>query len=365
MVSSSWKLNLFLASFLAFRFSLDWFLLGWQPKQYFEHSAMDIARHVLSLRAAKQLAKLSHSKHPFHDVHLDVEYDDRAMFATSSDISTSVEAGKALRMVPHVALSPVVKLERRIEDRFLSGQQRLPNHDDPVVRPDVPRESMSFTGKEADDRKSEVYRLQCIRSAGPIDPGSTKHLRLYFLQKPRFVEGTMPESESDIDRVGDEHFLGHTDENVLELYQRVLTRASEAMGPAIDTLPLFHGEESLVLVAHRIGSTHSYFTAVPQVYRYHNMYASRKYVEPFANNIVVFAFYLRLLDQPGQASPMAGDMSTMLSDRLAHIKRDIAMHYVLPRTSLTPLVNERNLSVEEVSSLIDSSQGGLAEIVGG
>lgn len=81
------------------------------------------------------------------------------MFATSSDVSTSVETGKALRMVPHAASSPVIKLERRIEDIFLSGQQYADHIEDPGVRPDVPRESLSFGGEDPTERKPEVYRL--------------------------------------------------------------------------------------------------------------------------------------------------------------------------------------------------------------
>ncbi len=39
-------------------------------------------------------------------------------------------------------------------------------------------------------------------------------------------------------------------------------------------------------------STHSYFTGLSDVYRYYDLFAVEKYVEPFANGVVVYAFHL-------------------------------------------------------------------------
>lgn len=66
------------------------------PAYYFTHTAPeDIARHVLSLQAAKQLATLS--ERPF-DVELKVEGDESAFFATTSAVSLSAEKGKVVRL---------------------------------------------------------------------------------------------------------------------------------------------------------------------------------------------------------------------------------------------------------------------------
>ena len=40
-------------------------------------------------------------------------------------------------------------------------------------------------------------------------------------------------------------------------------------------------------------STHSYFTGISDVYRFHSLYAVEKVVEPFSNGVVVFGFQLK------------------------------------------------------------------------
>ena len=41
-----------------------------------------------------------------------------------------------------------------------------------------------------------------------------------------------------------------------------------------------------------VRSTHSYFTGISDVYRYYDLYAVEKFVEPFSNGVVVFGFQL-------------------------------------------------------------------------
>ena len=70
-----------------------------------------------------------------------------------------------------------------------------------------------------------------------------------------------------------------------------MTKAVGMLGPAIEVLPDFVLDQdgrrsSVVMVAHRVGTTHSYFTGIPDVYRSHGMYATHKFVEPFSNNVV-------------------------------------------------------------------------------
>ncbi|RYG47819.1 hypothetical protein EON67_08190 [archaeon] len=55
-------------------------------------------------------------------------------------------------------------------------------------------------------------------------------------------------------------------------------------------------ESVLLVIGHRAGSTHSYFSATPDVYRWYGMYAVNKTVEVLANGVIIFAFKLRMLD---------------------------------------------------------------------
>ena len=74
-----------------------------------------------------------------------------------------------------------------------------------------------------------------------------------------------------------------------------MIKAVATLGPVIEVHPDFVKEQdghssSMVMVAHRIGTTHSYFTGIPDVYRSHGMYATHKFVEPFSNGVVSCCF---------------------------------------------------------------------------
>lgn len=88
------------------------------------------------------------------------------------------------------------------------------------------------------------------------------------------------------------------------------------------------------------------------MYRYYHMYAEKKAVEPFSNNYVIFAFYLRSLDNivwedANGARRESPSPSESLGERLAHIAHDAGLHYVLPRSSLTPLFRSTKLGAKQ------------------
>lgn len=74
------------------------------------------------------------------------------------------------------------------------------------------------------------------------------------------------------------------------------------------------------------------------MYRYYDLFAVEKYVEPFSNGYIVYAFKLGFI---GDASRGAGCIPDLI--------RDCSLHYVLPRTSLTPLLVRGVLSVHHVA----------------
>lgn len=324
--------------------SVSWFFnhLG-MPEQYFaNHSSEDVSQHIQSLMAAKVLAESS--GRPF-DISLHQEKEDSAMFATRSFIST--DSGKATRSGDAVS-SPVLILERQIEQKYLSGSSTSVDESAPTsLRRDVPSESLSF---QPTAKHSQVFRLTAFRSSGVLDDKHKNHLRLYLLRAPKFASTSPSETETDIKLVGDSEFLAKTDPALLAVYQRVLTASVGTLGPVVEVLPDFVKENdglssSVVMVAHRIGTTHSYFTGIPDVYRSHGMYATQKFVEPFSNNVVIFTFLLRRLVSAAPAADQVADLRT----RLASIAEDASLHFVLPRNSLTPLLSKGVLSAHEVA----------------
>jgi glutamate dehydrogenase len=72
-------------------------------------------------------------------------------------------------------------------------------------------------------------------------------------------------------------------------------------------------------------------------------------VEPFSNNMVIFAFLIRTLSRvhgkQGELPRVTSDMSS----RLAHIAEDASLHFILPRHSLTPLLRNNVLSAQQLA----------------
>ena len=62
---------------------------------------------------------------------------------------------------------------------------------------------------------------------------------------------------------------------------------------------------------------------------------------------------------------MGGPAAVPLEDRLRDLTRDIALHFCLPRTSLTPLLHQGLLSAQEVAyAYVGVSEGGGSSAVG-
>lgn len=80
--------------------------------------------------------------------------------------------------------------------------------------------------------------------------------------------------------------------------------------------------------------------------RFYGLYSTRKYVEQFSNGIVICAFYLRCLKDAAAAGAAgaAGD----IRHRIARVVSDASLHFVLPQTSLTPLLRQGRLSSRQV-----------------
>ena len=64
---------------------------------------------------------------------------------------------------------------------------------------------------------------------------------------------------------------------------------------------------------------------------------------------VVFAFYLNSLNVIHQADGSTVEPSAKLVSRLTHMEQDACLHFVLPKHSLTPLLNSGKLTVQETA----------------
>ncbi|EDQ91898.1 uncharacterized protein MONBRDRAFT_17767 [Monosiga brevicollis MX1] len=200
---------------------------------------------------------------------------------------------------------------------------------------------------------SEIWRLQAFRSKRPVDPKSKVHLRLYFLQAPVFETTDVDENERDIRKLADTNFLKQCDADSLERYQEVMNQVMDNHGYAIksysDVIDSEGEKSTLVMVAHLRDDGAGFFVGVPNVYRFHNLFASSKAVETFANGVVVYSFYLRPLTAIIDDGERSHSPVNSFETRVKCMLRDISLHYVLPSHSLTPLLSSSVLSAEEVA----------------
>jgi glutamate dehydrogenase len=167
---------------------------------------------------------------------------------------------------------------------------------------------------------------------------------LLFLRAPEFVNASPAAGETDISQLADRTFLENASEELKGFYQTVVTEASQRLAPSIrvfNPTSVTTPGEFLLLVAFRTGTTHSLFTGVSDVYRYYDLFALEKFVEPMSNGIVVYAFHLGPLGSTPR--PRGGSSVT------AELIRDCSLHYVLPKTSLTPMLSRGILSVQQVA----------------
>ncbi|GMF17792.1 unnamed protein product [Phytophthora lilii] len=315
---------------------VEWFYgpLGVHDFYFFGQSPLVIAHHIQSLIAAKLMSKASNRP---MDVKLEQEGENGAFFSVLSNVvgRANEPSRRAARYDSGITETEV--LERRLEKHYLSGSSG-------VIGDGVTAGYQHLEKTEA--TKKRTYRMQCYRSSGVLDPLSVPyHVRMYFLQEPDFVDPNVSETETDINKVADKIFLERSGPRLKEVYQECIIKAMSQMTPAFHTEVWTESDGSKmarVAIAYRSGSTHSYFSSIADVYRQHGLFSQRKYAEFFANGIVIYTFYLQMLD-----NPTVGTGS--FEERLSAVVNDASMHFTLPRTSLTPMLTDGLLTPQQIA----------------
>lgn len=350
--------------------------------------------------------------------------------------------GQVLRMGA-TTVSKVARLENFLESKYLSqGENTRMGEDTTDLKSftaAATRQPFSISAKPGQEKPTgatepRLWRLQCFRSKGVLGDGA--HMRLYFLQAPEFPLGwreAVARRSTKLEEIADPRCIANTEPDLLDMYASVVADLADPsrLAPSIRTRLIKDvavGEDSdvaiglevgsevdavLLVIGHRAGTTHSYFTGTPLVYRWYGMYAVSKHVEVLANGVVIFAFKLRSLDLSRAAAavtatPVSGGMGASgwggpavpsmsldlgapahvrvtssgpaiaaasaggsdsarlafdrrsvytvggasapsLEARVADMVRDVALHFVLPRTSITPLLDKGALSAQEAA----------------
>ncbi|KAL6065909.1 NAD-specific glutamate dehydrogenase [Balamuthia mandrillaris] len=271
---------------------VDW-KLGLDVSYFYQYTASFIAQHIQSIFASKMLSMVTGG-----EIKIDIKHEteDEAIFMCNS--------------VPGSAQSPAMSIEEKIGRHYLATEGTYNN-----------------------------YRVQVYRSKGTISPDSTSQLRIYVVSRAKYAlprEEMEASIETDLNKVGDLSFLKLASQWTHDAYQSILDKAVQCSGPVIEFLEPVEVKERRLIICYKRGTTGRFFASLSDLYHYHRFSARRKYIEHLANGYVIVSIYLL---------PMNGDFSR-IDSRIARLKEEINLLYILPSTQLQCLIREKKLSVK-------------------
>lgn len=338
------------------------------PEKYFSGVSAEVClEHIASVLSS--MSKSLVNKVPL-DTDISFESEDFCVYIIPSSVALS--GGKTRFEVDSAHTSPVSAetIENFLEEKFFVGghssdgfsHQKSAQPSQLGVNPSQLNVSLkpSSSGSSLESSQSSdaspksKYRVQVSRTPVPLSKDLNVHLRFYLLQRCSFCqqdETAEDDSKADLKVLADSRFADSYDEKARAAFQSVVAKTVELKNPIAEVFEGMNdsGETStLLLVSHYVGDTHGIFVGMPSVYRRYCMYAHTKYVEIFRNDIVVYAFFLQPVDFIRTASGAEHSAEQNLKTRIAHIKQDATLHYVLPSTPYTPLVNSGKLSMQQM-----------------
>lgn len=275
------------------RSEVEWFYHGLGLNEfYFDHfSPNEIAKHIISFIAAKIHAKNTGTEE---------------VIRFRSENPTS-----ALYIGPP---EDSLDIERTIESKWLGegyeGSSELETGTAPSVK----------------------YFL----SQGTASPTSNQKLAIYIVSTHHFVEPDVSEDETDIWKVATGNFLREKSFQARSRYQESIKKAKDQIGAFIEISRPTQRQNTprdgtVLTVIYKRASTHSFISSLSNYLARIGVNCTRKYIEQFSNGLVAYSFHLR------------GVHKSMFTT----LKTKASLLWILPRTSLTTLVEEGKLSIQE------------------
>lgn len=286
--------------------------LGLEDEYFHSHTPQQIAGHISSLYSAKLIAETNSTE---LQLNLKTESED------------SSQALFVVRSTPGAWTSPSEGVERHIDDHYL-GQNEFGSgyaqRTERLIR---------------NDQLQRRWNVTCFRTAGSVSAQSHVHLRFYFLRKPVWDQEKIDSAE--FAKVADQYFLKSIPENDREFYANIIKLAYGRLAPAIAFRKISDSEIELVSCV-RTGSTHSLFSAFSRCYHSHRLQSTYKQVFQLANG---FSLYRAALHPTRSCSDQGTEV--LQEENLKMLMSDLSTAFTLPRTSLTPLIKDQTLTVNE------------------
>jgi glutamate dehydrogenase len=170
------------------------------------------------------------------------------------------------------------------------------------------------------------YTLEYFLSQKTVVPNGKKQLGLFVLETSEWAvpENIGKPSISDIQQVASTSFLRTKTQPIRERYQQLLQTAVAKISPVADIFPVYRdGTTPLMFAFYQgAGTTTSYMLQLTELLKQNEIVAHRKFIETFANGIIVFSLYI--LPSP------------QLRIRLDTLLKQFSMLHLVPESTLTP-----------------------------
>lgn len=266
---------------------VDWYFNNLQLQQYYfeRFSPQTIAKHLHSYIAAKKLAQTTGRP---EDIWLTMEQKDgsECFYLCPSDHDS------------------IVTIERKIEKLI----EKLP--------------------------PNKAYTLTFFQSKGTAIPNGQKHLGLYIFDTTDYILpiDQVAENETDIWKVATGVFLRDKTPAIRERYQEIIKKAMNKLSPVLEVFPTYRDGTIPIMLAFKKGGQSTYLQKLTEILKYNNLTCERKFIETFANGLVVYSLYLR----PPEDSRKINDLLD-----------EVSLLYTVPISSLTPLFLQGRYSAEQ------------------
>lgn len=259
---------------------VEWFYSLGLQKYYFERfSSKEIANHIHAFIAAKKVA---------------------ATTGRPEEIMLNIESAGKDGSVSWLYMCPIdharqVEVEKRIQTQILKVE------------------------------RTKAYTMEFFMSEKTIMPTGSKQMGLYVLETSDFAqkEKIGKPAESDIKEVASVTFLRTKTEQIRQRYQSLLTASVAKISPLAQVYDTYRDGTTPVMFAfyQGAGTTTSYMLQLTELLKGNGLVANRKFIETFANGIIVFSLYIQ---------PQANHLQ-----RLDTLLKQFSMLHLVPESTLT------------------------------
>jgi glutamate dehydrogenase len=185
-----------------------------------------------------------------------------------------------------------------------------------------------------------AFRLESYLSKSKEIMTQTANLRCYLIRQCDFVVQNPTENEKhDINLVSDKNFLFRTTKETQTLFQTIMNEVQETDAPAIYTVdnPKNSSQKRLIIGFKR-KTTNKFFSALTDVFHFHGLNSTKKFVDQFSNGVTICSFYLE---------NTAKNFNRPIERSIQSVMEEANLIYCLPENQLIHLVQSHSLSVTE------------------